>query len=274
MVTLALKLRLFISASLITSAIASHATITPAAILPRSLDPAIIGYTSTFGTYSPFHCPAGSIFLYYGSYGRCCVSSDVDCFMPTACLSGSMMVNDQYTTTCNGTSAQTSCITGTVYKTSGDTNPIMNYQCWPTWSGGNWAATQTVPELQASVASTTPSSPSPTPSSTTPIATSPPSGSSTSIASSPLPSTTQSSSPSATSTTTPKPSTRKAWIAGPIVGSIVFASLLIVLVIYLHRKSKRMGPEPGNGVGNGNGSDVVEISAVRPLPEWYVNPSI
>lgn len=48
----------------------------------------------------------------------------------------------------NGTGYQTSCITGTVYHTPGDSSPISNFQCWPSWTGGNWDATQTITELQ------------------------------------------------------------------------------------------------------------------------------
>ena len=48
----------------------------------------------------------------------------------------------------NGTSYQPSCITGTVYHTPGDSSPISNFECWPSWTGGNWNATQTITDLQ------------------------------------------------------------------------------------------------------------------------------
>lgn len=117
-----------------------------------------------------------------------------------------------------GTSAQVSCVTGTVFRSIDDQQPIMNYQCWPQWAAGNWEAT---------VVTTTP-----TPSSTL--------SSTSNSASSTTPTTTSVASPTAfTSKTSEAPSndTRsQAWIAGPILGGILGAVLFTLLGVFLYRR--------------------------------------
>ncbi|KAF2478154.1 uncharacterized protein BDR25DRAFT_338800 [Lindgomyces ingoldianus] len=142
------------------TSLAYPATITPPPrILLRdgaTLGPEVIGYTSTFGTYSIWHCPVSSIWSVVGSYGRCCTdNTKLDCWMPTTC-EGSVYANNRFRSTCTGDGFQQSCVTGTIYASIGDPSPISNYQCWPSWTNGDWAATRSVP-----LSSSTPS-PSPT----------------------------------------------------------------------------------------------------------------
>ncbi|ORY07519.1 hypothetical protein BCR34DRAFT_18699 [Clohesyomyces aquaticus] len=71
--------------------------------------------------------------------------------MPTSC-EGSIFGNDRFKSTCTGTGYQLSCITGTIFATPGDPSPVSNYQCWPSWTDGNWEATRSVP-LSSSIPS-------------------------------------------------------------------------------------------------------------------------
>ncbi|KAF2478143.1 uncharacterized protein BDR25DRAFT_308951 [Lindgomyces ingoldianus] len=106
----------------ITSA-AQH-TIEPRA--ETTIPPDIIGYTSTQGKYSPFHClTPGETWLSASALGRCCPTTG-DCPIYTACVNGSVIRNDQFKTTCTGTGTQTVCVTGTVYESVGDLNPMLS----------------------------------------------------------------------------------------------------------------------------------------------------
>ncbi|KAF2735357.1 hypothetical protein EJ04DRAFT_511762 [Polyplosphaeria fusca] len=75
--------------------------------------------------------------------------------------------------TSSGLLSQTVCVTGTIYDSFDDSNPKYYPACWPSWTGGNWAATRTVPvEISTSVSSTS-TTPSPSSSSTVTTTSSP-----------------------------------------------------------------------------------------------------
>lgn len=187
----------------------------PAKRAETTLPHNLMGYTFTGGKYSSFKCRDSSTWQTSSSYGRCCPTSRTDCFIPTGCVSGSVMVGDgDLRTTCSGTAAQTSCITGTIYHSISDQKPIMNYQCWPLWARGNFDATII----------TSTSTPSPTSSSTlTPSST-------VTSTSSPQPT-------SVSDTATKSPNTRShAWIAGPVLGAVLGAVLFTLLGIWIYRR--------------------------------------
>jgi hypothetical protein len=83
-----------------------------------TVPPQVIGYTSTLGVYSAWNCRTGTWYEVLG-FGRCCPMQG-DCPVFTTCSEGSIVVNDQFRETCTGSSKQTECITGTVYKSIGE----------------------------------------------------------------------------------------------------------------------------------------------------------
>ncbi|KAF2687782.1 hypothetical protein K458DRAFT_485000 [Lentithecium fluviatile CBS 122367] len=98
-----------------------------------TIAPKIIGYTSTQGVFSPFNCHSGTYFAVSG-YARCCFEAQTDCPVYTA----------------TGTDSQTVCVTGTIFETVGDSDPKFMVGCWPSWTGGDWKATRTVPSEEIS----------------------------------------------------------------------------------------------------------------------------
>ncbi|KAF2268511.1 hypothetical protein CC78DRAFT_613215 [Lojkania enalia] len=114
----------------------------------------LIGFTFTFGTYSPWNCPTGTWSTVPAGYGRCCPAGTVaDCPMYTTCINGSVIANQDFTTTCTGTNSwQSSCIMGTVYESLMDVNPKVFPSCWPSWTRGDWEATRTPPTTETSSA--------------------------------------------------------------------------------------------------------------------------
>ncbi|KAF2735358.1 hypothetical protein EJ04DRAFT_214138 [Polyplosphaeria fusca] len=165
------------------------------------------------------------------------VSTTVLWCLPKPCLVHVLIARS------TGTKAQTSCVTGTVFQTFGDQQPILNYQCWPQWNGGNWDATvftsQPSSTLETTVSSTqTPvdqSSPGP---SATPTGFSP---SETAVSA-------QTSSPP----TEPKEKSQ-AWIAGPVIGGIAGAALFTTLGWFLYRRRMQRSSGPD--------SDFVELES-------------
>ncbi|KAF2195739.1 hypothetical protein K469DRAFT_699348 [Zopfia rhizophila CBS 207.26] len=169
--------------------------------------------------------------------------------MPTTCLSGSIVANDQYNSTCSGQGFQASCVTGTVYDTINDRDPVTNYQCWPSWTGGNWAATRIV-ALSTSAPSPSPTSP---PEISTP--TSPPSSTSASSSSS--------------------NDNKAARIGGPVGGSIGGALLIAtaVGVIWFMRKKRqeKKRARVSTVYIDEHGIPLPGIHIHNPKPHWSVH---
>jgi hypothetical protein len=136
-----------VSASVTTSDVAiTLPPSTPTSGLPG----AFIGYSyiSQLPGYSPWFCTGGSTWSSLGNYAACCDgNTNVECFLPTACLNTSLLVGPMsiQISTCTGTAYATSCITGTVYDSIGSNQSVTNIECWPGWSGGNWQATRGMP---------------------------------------------------------------------------------------------------------------------------------
>ncbi|KAF2452585.1 hypothetical protein BDY21DRAFT_367627 [Lineolata rhizophorae] len=74
-------------------------------------DAALIGYTSAsvYSDYITWYCQPGSTWSTLG---------------PT------------------GSEYQTVCVTGTIFEGVEETRSLMNYDCWPLWTGGDWDATR------------------------------------------------------------------------------------------------------------------------------------
>ncbi|KAF2801995.1 uncharacterized protein BDZ99DRAFT_577213 [Mytilinidion resinicola] len=234
---------------LVLASLASSTTIsaTPTqSLFPTESDVLGFTYQSDNGWFSPYHCPTSSAFIHGSHFGRCCTSDTrIDCPIATTCLDGSVMVNSDYRLTCTGTGAQTACVVGTLYHTPGDPSPMYVYQCWPTWTDGNWNATITVPDLQAIATS---------PPSTTAAATTSPSAAISSspttevvkIVTSIISVASPAPTPSATAAASRKGLSGGA-IAGIVVGVLVFAALLGLLVWRLRqqRNAPPAAPVPG-----------------------------
>ncbi|KAF2495518.1 hypothetical protein BU16DRAFT_391627 [Lophium mytilinum] len=238
--------------ALLLARLASSATIsgTPTlSISPTDSNTLGFTYVSDNGWFSPYHCPTSSAFMHGDNFGRCCTSDTrIDCPIATTCLSGSVMANNDYQLTCTGTGAQTACVTGTLFHTPGDTSPMYVYQCWPTWTDGNWNATITVPNLQAmatSPPSTTaaPSSPSGTSSPTSSATSSSSTSQVVEIVTSIISVTSPSPTPSATASE-PKSRLSAGAIAGIIVGVLAFAALLGLLIWRLTPQHNAPLPTP------------------------------
>lgn len=58
--------------------------------------------------------------------------------MYTGCANTSVLLGPFDNDTCTGTGAQTSCVTGWLHYDNNQT--VTNYECWPTWTQGNWEA--------------------------------------------------------------------------------------------------------------------------------------
>ncbi|KAJ2893716.1 hypothetical protein MKZ38_008301 [Zalerion maritima] len=122
----------------------------------------LIGYTfvSAYDEYQAWYCWPGSTWTTLGTYGRCCTTGPVNCLIATECLDTSLLVgpDSEQVETCAGTGFQTVCVEGTIYEDEremgtkgqdgdGDGTVVMNYDCWPKWTGGDWDATRTVEAL-------------------------------------------------------------------------------------------------------------------------------
>ncbi|KAF2001412.1 hypothetical protein P154DRAFT_562717 [Amniculicola lignicola CBS 123094] len=232
-----------------TTLIASLAHITPRA--ETTIPPTIIAYTSTFGTISPWYCL--NDMTYYAvpdGWARCCPRSG-NCPVFTTCIDGSLIANDQFTETCNGTATQRSCVYGTIYETVGDPSPKIYPGCWPSWTEGDWAATRTIELAEVSTNTTTITS------SSSSSGSSFSSGSSSSLSSSTISIT------STTATTTPSnTNTRPVLPPGSIAAisvSVAFVVLCILLGIffghrlYQRRLAARRNNPPAPGANTGGG---------------------
>ncbi|KAH7118921.1 hypothetical protein B0J11DRAFT_80495 [Dendryphion nanum] len=212
-----------------TLALALVPTITAPPLLRRqqtSVPAQFIGYTYQNAKWEVWDCRTGSAFLISGSYGRCAATAS-ESFIPTNCARGSVMVSGTSSSTCTGSKAQTSCVTGIVYNYIGDERPIMNYQCWPQWDGGNYDATRatTMAPTSTSSSSSSSSSASPSPSQ---------------IASAGSSTTSSAQVTNSGPSSDPNPqSESQAWIAGPVIGGVVGAGLFGFLGWWLHKRRQR-----------------------------------
>lgn len=69
--------------------------------------------------------------------------------MYTGCVNRSIMIGPFDTTPCTGSAAQTSCVTGFIYYDHNVT--LTNFECWPSWTGGNWEAWRETPRGSSSI---------------------------------------------------------------------------------------------------------------------------
>ncbi|KAF1991177.1 hypothetical protein K402DRAFT_459904 [Aulographum hederae CBS 113979] len=113
---------------------------TPPPELKRSLGPEAIGSTSISDYSYPtvWTCPTGSTWTTLLPYARCATTALVQVPMFIGCTNTSIRVGPFEDSPCTGEGAHTTCVTGFVMYD--DNVTFTNYDCWPTWTSGNWTA--------------------------------------------------------------------------------------------------------------------------------------
>src|SRR5438034_429467 len=104
------------------------------------------------------NCYPGSTWTSIGTFARCCATSPgrpINCMIATACSNTSLLLgpNSEQIETCSGTGFQTICVEGSIVEKIGEALSVLNFDCWSSWSGGNWAATRTVTATAYSITS-------------------------------------------------------------------------------------------------------------------------
>lgn len=118
---------------------------TPGLFVKRGVPSADIGSTtvSAYSSWTTWSCSLGSTWSTQAPYGRCRTTDTVEIPMWTGCVNTSVAIGPFDVSTCTGTGAQTSCVTGKVLYNHNVT--LTNYECWTSWTGGNWEASATHP---------------------------------------------------------------------------------------------------------------------------------
>ncbi|KAF2094787.1 hypothetical protein NA57DRAFT_79957 [Rhizodiscina lignyota] len=107
---------------------------------PPQVDPIAIGSTTVpaYSSWTTWTCGLGSTWTTLMPYGRCRTTDSSQVPIYTGCVNASILVGPFDTTPCSGTGAQTSCVTGSIFYNNHVT--VTNYECWPSWTDGNWYA--------------------------------------------------------------------------------------------------------------------------------------
>jgi len=215
--------------------------VTPAPVAPRQffteLD-SFIGYYSTHGTYDAVYCDEGATVSFGDTYAVCCAIGDFDCPVATRCK-GSTIYGDGFVTTCP--EAADSCVTDYILVSTSDSLGWYLVGCatdsgkhtiYLTYPGDETAASTAFPTAAESTAAS-------------PAASSTPNSAATSTDAS---GTAQSQSffsgiPTAATTAIAAPSSShksssKAWIAGAVLGPILFLLALGALAFFLLRRRR------------------------------------
>ncbi|EAA35980.1 hypothetical protein GE21DRAFT_54 [Neurospora crassa] len=179
------------------------------------------------GTKSPVTCPSTAIFRTWSTLAACCWPEMPDCYFATRCDGGTMYEFYGSSWTCD--QGHPNCFTMTIY----DRFPSHNKSWIEMNCATRWSAYTIYREFEDSITST-----SMTPTTTPSASTSEPSL--TSAVTTPT-----SSSPFLTDAPIdPKPSTSKAWIAGPVAGGIV--ALLLLGALFFWWRRRKSGQESSN----------------------------
>ena len=81
-----------------------------------------------------YYYPIGQIWSTKGRYAACCTNGLYrECAIAVSCESTPLLVGPagQFTLTCSGTSSDSVCVTGLVYKSTTGAGAVTNVQCWP-----------------------------------------------------------------------------------------------------------------------------------------------
>jgi len=227
--------------------------VTPAPVAPRQLMTefdSFIGYYSTHGTYDAVYCDEGATVAFGDTNAGCCSIGDFECPVITRCKGSTVYFDDGYVTTCPDYAD--SCVTDYLLVSTSDSlgwywvgcatdsKPHTIYVEYPGDETG-------APTAFPTAAETTDASPAAASSTLGPTSTLD-SASTSTDASSTAQSKSFSGIPTSATTAIAAPvsshkSSSKAWIAGAVLGPLLFLLALGALAFFLIRR-RRSTPNP------------------------------